>query len=110
MQLSKVFIGSVEMEKVDAADNNLLNSSRISALNYSKWQQELHEDQLSGQKGMGTLMVRRIGNGEKDGDEEYKGQGSPLKSFGQNLNQTLDLSRVEDQFGFDDDSMLQMDS
>ena len=38
MQLSKVFIGSVEMEKVDAADNNLLNSSRISALNYSKWQ------------------------------------------------------------------------
>lgn len=62
---------------------------------------------MSGQKGLGTLMVRRIGNGD---EEDKEGQGSPLKSFGQNLNQTLDLSRVEDQFGFDDDSMMQIDS
>ena len=59
---------------------------------------------------MGTLMVKRIGNGNNRNDEEIKDFESPQKSVGQNLNQTLDLSLFQDLRGFDDNSLMQIDS
>ena len=43
MQLSRVYIAPIR-EDEDSEPNNILDLSKVSALNYSQWQKDLNED------------------------------------------------------------------
>ena len=104
------------MKDDDERKNHLLNDSN---LDFNTWQQQLRDDQAKIQTklGAGTLLVRRIGNQDMqgEGEEEMKGFDSPRKSgtFNQ-MNNTLDLNlkfeHEQDDVEFDAESGVLIDA